>query len=488
MPTTLYAKAAGGNWSAAGTWSSTGSGGGDSSGPPTASQNVVFEAGSGNVTIDAASVCRSLDCTSGTGNYAGTLTQTSTFSLSIGDGSAGPGNVILKLSSGMTFAGGWIINIVTGANGSVTCNGVTIPSQFRSNAPGVTVTLADAFLCSSGLVLDAGTLTASAAVTANSFSSSNSNVRTLNMGSATWNLTATGIVWQMPTVTNLTLNAQTSTIKVTNTSNSDVTLNLGGQTYNNLWLSRGASTGNIIFTGSNTFADFKDDGSAGHALQFTNGTTQTVTTWHVSGSSGNVITINSTSTATHALTKSGAGLISSDYLNIQHSVATPSDTWYAGANSTNNQGVATSGSGWIFTVPTRTTSDAPTTTDAVVRVRVATRSPSDAPTVSTSVGIAAGSSFARTASDTPTTTDAAVVVKGSNRSLSDSPHTTDSITRLFVGARTLSDAPTTIDSLAYEIIVGSLPIALKYAVPEAISLTYPVPAAIALKYKNENDQ
>jgi hypothetical protein len=55
------------------------------------------------------------------------------------------------------------------------------------------------------------------------------------------------------------------------------------------------------------------------------------------------------------LTKTGGGVISSDYLNIQHSVASPANTWYAGANSTNNQATATAGSGWIFTVPPATT-------------------------------------------------------------------------------------------------------------------------------------
>jgi hypothetical protein len=49
------------------------------------------------------------------------------------------------------------------------------------------------------------------------------------------------------------------------------------------------------------------------------------------------------------LVKTGGGTISSDYLNIQHSVATPASTWYAGTHSTNNQGVSTAGSGWIFT-------------------------------------------------------------------------------------------------------------------------------------------
>lgn len=81
----------------------------------------------------------------------------------------------------------------------------------------------------------------------------------------------------------------------------------------------------------------------------TAGTTQTVTTFTVSGTAGNLITINSTTTATHALTKSGGGTITCNYLSVQHSVATPSNTWYA-LNSTNNQGVATAGSGWLFSL------------------------------------------------------------------------------------------------------------------------------------------
>lgn len=96
----LYAKIAGGNWSSPNTWSATSSAGVDNAGPPAASSDVIFETASGNVTIDANSVCRSLDMTSGTGNYAGTLTWTSGFTLNIGDGTAGAGNVALKFVSG----------------------------------------------------------------------------------------------------------------------------------------------------------------------------------------------------------------------------------------------------------------------------------------------------------------------------------------------------------------------------------------------------
>lgn len=188
-------------------------------------------------------------------------------------------------------------------------------------------------------------------ITAASVSSSNSNTRTITMGSGTWTLNGTGTVWTTATATNLTLNANTSTIKVTDTSNTANTFSGGGKTYNNIWWSRGASTASNTIAGSNTFADFKDDGSVAHSILFTAGTTQTVTTFTVSGTSGNLITINSTTTGTHALVKAGGGTISRDYLNIQHSVATPSSTWYAGLNSTNNQATETAGSGWIFAAP-----------------------------------------------------------------------------------------------------------------------------------------
>jgi hypothetical protein len=45
--------------------------------------------------------------------------------------------------------------------------------------------------------------------------------------------------------------------------------------------------------------------------------------------------------------KTGWGTISCDYLNIQHSIATPARTWLA-TNSTNNQATATAWRGWEF--------------------------------------------------------------------------------------------------------------------------------------------
>lgn len=175
---------------------------------------------------------------------------------------------------------------------------------------------------------------------------------TLTPGSQTITLSGTGTVFNN---TSGTFTAGTSLIKLTNNSASLKTFAGGGGTYNNFWFAPGAGTGSLEIRGSNTFADFQDDGTIGHSILFGAGTTQTVTTFTVSGSgSGNKIIINSsdnagaTSTSTHALVKSGGGTINRDYLDIQHSVATPSSTWFAGANSTNNQATATAGSGWTF--------------------------------------------------------------------------------------------------------------------------------------------
>lgn len=173
---------------------------------------------------------------------------------------------------------------------------------------------------------------------------------TLLAGTGTITLTATGNVWST-TGANFTYTKDAETIKFTNVSASDTTFSGGGKSYNNLWFARGTATGSITIAGNNTFVDFKDTGTVAHTIRFTVASTQHVTTFTVSGSNGNAISINSTTTGIHNLIKDGGGTISCDWLNIQHSVATPANTWYAGANSVNNQTDVTAGSGWIFTAP-----------------------------------------------------------------------------------------------------------------------------------------
>jgi hypothetical protein len=66
----------------------------------------------------------------------------------------------------------------------------------------------------------------------------------------------------------------------------------------------------------------------------------------LSGTAGNLITIDSVTAASHTLSKA-SGTVSSDYLSISRSTATGGASWYAGANSTNGG----NNSGWVFTAP-----------------------------------------------------------------------------------------------------------------------------------------
>jgi hypothetical protein len=215
---------------------------------------------------------------------------------------------------------------------------------------GGSIQLQDNLTLTNVLTLSNGTLDLNNKNTSSTaFSSSNSNTRQLTMGSGTMTLTSTGTVWTMATATGLTVTANSSTIKLTDASASSKTFSGGGKVFNNIWLASGTGSGSYTIVGSNTFADFKDDGTIAHSIIFTVGTTQTLATFTVSGNASQLITLNSTTTGTFALVKTGNGTICRDYLNIQHSVATPSSTWYAGTNSTNNQATSTAGSGWTFT-------------------------------------------------------------------------------------------------------------------------------------------
>jgi len=174
------------------------------------------------------------------------------------------------------------------------------------------------------------------------------------MGNGIWTLTGTGTSWNVA-ATNLTLNTNASLINITDTSSTAITFAGGSTTYYGLQFNRGGSTASITLTGNNTFTNFIDIGTATHSIIFTAASTQTIGNFVVIGNPAGQIILNSTTTAAFTLTKSPAGLVNCDYLNIQHCIASPSTlTWYAGTNSVNNQAVSGAGSGWIFTnIPPR---------------------------------------------------------------------------------------------------------------------------------------
>lgn len=265
------------------------------------------------------------------------------------------GNVIF--GAGMTTEAGSSVATFSPTSGTVTIDtkGVAWNQPITVNAAGATVQLInnDLDTGSHAFILTAGTFDLnSKSFSCTTNTSSNANARTIAFGTGgVFMVTAAagGTVWNMATSTNAAITG-TGTIKITCNSATQKSFSGGGLTYPNLWIAD-AGAGEARLVGSSNFADIKVDD--GRGMFPTAGTTTHYTSLTVNGTAGLGITIASAngSTSTHALVKDGADVVSGDYLTISHSVATPANTHYAGANSTNNQGTATAGSGWIFTVP-----------------------------------------------------------------------------------------------------------------------------------------
>jgi hypothetical protein len=117
--------------------------------------------------------------------------------------------------------------------------------------------------------------------------------------------------------------------------------------YSGITLDQGGA-GALTITGNNTFKNITNTYSATGAATITLGTTtQTVTQWTGTGTSGKVLTVQGTSASSPGtLILSGATIPNVDYLAITGVRAYSLDTtWYAGANSTNNGSL-----GWYYSI------------------------------------------------------------------------------------------------------------------------------------------
>jgi hypothetical protein len=201
---------------------------------PTSSDDVFFDAASGAVTVTVATVsanARSLNFTGFTGTFAGSTNSTVA------------GSVTFVAGMTTTYSGTMsITGTGTLTSAGKTLGGVTI------NASGQTVTLGDALTLSGGVTVTAGTFTTNNFnVTATQLASSNSNTRTINLGSSTVTLTGTSAI-NFSTSTNLTFNAGTSTVTTAGS-----VINAGsGQTFHNVSFTE-PNLVTLTINGANTF-------------------------------------------------------------------------------------------------------------------------------------------------------------------------------------------------------------------------------------------
>jgi hypothetical protein len=185
-------------------------------------------------------------------------------------------------------------------------------SSNRSNTSAITVTAG---------TFDANSYNLTLSGAASGVSTSGASVRTIAIGSGTLTIAGTG-GWSAATATNLTV---TGTGTISLTSASSKTFAGGGvQTYPTV---NQGGAGILTFTGSNKFTNITNTYSATGAttVRFTANTTNDFGVFNLTGESGRVCTLASTSSIQAILRKSSA--------------------WNVGANSTN----VTNNTGLSFT-------------------------------------------------------------------------------------------------------------------------------------------
>lgn len=256
----------------------------------------------------------------------------------------------ITLISAMTFTANAITfeplgtSIITSAGKTWGSNSLAI------NTPntGVGLTLGDAFSLTAQsnnlFTITAGTFTTNNNnLTVGAFVSTGAVTRTINLGSSTVSITrisATNVLSMAST--GLTFNAGTSTMQISGTASTGILTIVGaGLTYNNFSFLKPSSAFAYVITGSNTFNVLTITGK--NTYQFTNGTTQTVTSFVVNGTSGNLVTLQSDSNGVPWTISSPAGTQLVTYVSLQDSTATGGAVWNANL-STNVSG----NTGWNF--------------------------------------------------------------------------------------------------------------------------------------------
>ena len=344
-PVTRYWVGGTGSYSSTGEWSAT-SGGASGASAPLCHDTVVFDAnsfsaGGQTCTINVARI-PSIDFT----NSADNPNVTFSFSCEI-YGS-------LNLIGVNTFSTGTTTVTFSGRSGhTITSNSKLFNSGVTFNGIGGVYTLQDNFAADGAAVTDtlilyAGTLDA------NDFDvdypkfdldgGADTLTRVFSMGNGVITCSGTGLAWDVSPSTGLTLNAEGSTLVISNVSATLKTITGGDFTYNNVTF----SGDNITLTGNNTFNSFNVN-TAGltTGLKLTAGTTQVISAFTTNGSAENLAKLVSTSAGSAATLSMAAGQVSVDYMSIKDSTATGGAAWYAGANSTNVSG----NTGWIFSAP-----------------------------------------------------------------------------------------------------------------------------------------
>jgi hypothetical protein len=311
--TQTHTASAGGNWSDATKWTSR---------VPLPQDNVVVDVNTtGTLTADMPRLGADIAFS----GFAGTASFASTPNTSYGSWVSG---------SGMTLSGTQNLNLQGRSSHTITCNGINFTQWIQVFGNG-TYTLADAFLASGNGALSTSLL---GTLNTNNFNMTLPWLACLGttvLGTSTVNVyLATQSFYAAAGV----MSAASAAIVFSVATVNNRLFAGGGNTYGTLTYTVAGSTGALVITGANTFStiNFSDVTNA-RTLTLPASTTTTITSaFNVNGTSGKLMTINSSSAGTRATLSKASGVVSCDYLSIFDSTATGGASWLAGANSISN--------------------------------------------------------------------------------------------------------------------------------------------------------
>lgn len=301
-------------------------------------QDTVLAGGAGNtITVNMPRI-------------GGSITFTGTPTVSLSNNIYNFGS--LTMVSGMTYTHNNKINFLRGRGVYTLTSAGKSFYYLQVAVPGGTLTLQDTLTVIHALSYSIGTFDLNDQnmnITTNAFYSQCTTTRLLSLGNGTITISGTAaalIKWDV-NATNLTLNAEGSTIVLTNAGVNAQTFAGAGLTYNNVTI-EGAGNYSLQINGSNTFNTLTVDRSiAAKTILFTDGTNQTMADFVCADSGVTVVTLNGTGAGGWDIAKTGGGWVVVDYMDITSSNATPLLTWYAHNHSTDGGG----NSGWVFATP-----------------------------------------------------------------------------------------------------------------------------------------
>lgn len=252
----------------------------------------------------------------------------------------------LTLSSGMTTTSSTSATTFRATSGvqRITTNGTQFRQRITINGTGNLTLLEDAYTSNQRITLTAGTLDLnSKAVSCGSLFVTGTNTRALSNTSGGVTLTGSGIILDATTTTGLTF--PVTNLVLSDTVTTARTFTGGGLTYGNLTFA-GSNVNTTTFSGNNTFAIVSSTKTSACTVSLTAGSTTTVTNWNLSGTSGNVVTLNSSSAGTQATINQTTGLVSVSYNSIQDINATGGAVF--DALTINGNTDLGNNSGWTF--------------------------------------------------------------------------------------------------------------------------------------------